>query len=136
MATARKVDSEEYTRSQTVAREIRENVADQLHDLVIERDDFGSYDELAEKVRAVAGVGQRIREAKGRQKQAAELGLPLQPGVDAEREALEALRAAVMNLGAACGAWVTHLDFEKVRPDLEAQARIGRRRQSEDEENI
>lgn len=107
------------------ARETRERVADQLHDLVLERSGVGSPGEFTAAVQHVGHVGRRLTEARGRQQQARELGLPLAPAVREEAEALELLRAAVARAGEAAGSWVVAMDLEAQRPVLEQRAQAG-----------
>lgn len=135
-ATTRRADDEQHAGAVT-ARAIRETVADQLHDLVIERDSMGSDVEFIKLVRQVGHTGRLISEARGRQLQARTMGLPLAPAVREEREALELLRATVMSCGAACGLWAAGMDLEasKLR-ELEQPPRNGRRRKPADEDTI
>lgn len=115
MSATRRVDNEGYQRAATVARELREDVADQLHDLVVEREAMGSHGELIERVQHLGGVARQLQQARGRQEQAREMGLALAPSIEQEKEAWRLLRAAVMALGAACGAYATAMDFEDRR---------------------
>lgn len=103
-----------------VARELREAAADQLHDLVVEREGLGSIDEIGRRVQNLVVARRRLWEARGRQGQAEAFGNPVAPHVKAEREALEMLRQSLMSLGEACGSAVVGLDFERVRPRIEA----------------
>lgn len=129
MSAARPQDTEEYQRAAAMAQEVRERVADQLHDLVIESGSLGSKDELAKAVERIGGAMRQVREAQGRQKQAREMGLPLGPHVTAEREARTLLRQSVMSCGAACGLWSAQMDFEQKRAELAHPVpRNGRRR--------
>lgn len=102
------------------ARLTREQIAgtisDQVRELIVEGDRMGGRAEVAQKITRVAEAERRIAEAQGRQQQAAELGLPLSEHVAAERDGRSALRAAVMNLSVAAGAWVAALDHEATIP--------------------
>lgn len=120
---------------QAAAREIRETVADQLHDLVIERDSFGSGEELTAGVRRMGEIARQVAEARGRQAQAREMGLPVSGAVTQERDALRMMRSAVVSLGASCGAYAAALDFDERRSELEAAA-VRTRRRNGDDENI
>jgi hypothetical protein len=115
-----KATEDPYQERSALIRHLREVVADQLHDLVVERETLGSDTELVRAVRHMSATAQHVIEARGRQKQAVEMGLPVTPAVAAEREALDALRQAVMSLGEACGAYVVKMDFEVRRPRLES----------------
>jgi hypothetical protein len=122
VSATRRTDSEEFGRLQAAAREIRETVADQLHDLVIERDSFANDDEVTAGVRQIGEIAKLLREARGRQAQAREMGLPVSGAVSQEQDALRMLRSAVVSLGASCGAFAARLDFESRRAELEAAA--------------
>lgn len=138
MSTTRRQDSDSYQRSSAVARELRETVADQLHDLIIERDSLGSHREFVEGVQLVGGVLRELAQARGQQKQARELGLPLAPSVARERAAIDTLRQVVMSASAAGAAWCTAMDVDAQRASLEVEQTLnGRRRRRADEgENI
>lgn len=112
---ARGPDSDAYQQATALAREIREIVAGQLRELVVEGDQMGSRGELATRVQHVVTIEQQRAQAVGRQQQAREMGLPLAPSVEAEREALELLRDAVMGVAVAAGGWVAAMDFEQRR---------------------
>lgn len=112
MTVVRRSDSDAYQHASAVAREMRTVVATQLHDLVIESERMGSRGELAQQIQNVAGVDRQLAQAIGRQVQAREMGLPLAPSVEAEREARGLLRSAVMALGASCATWAAAMDFE------------------------
>lgn len=135
-ATSRRQDPDAYQRSSAVARDLRETVADQLHDLVVEHESLGSQGEFAESVQRVAQVLQNLRQAQGQQKQARELGLPLAPAIAKERAALSTLRQVVMSTAAAAAAWVTSMDFDAYRHALENEPPNGRRRRRPDEDDI
>jgi hypothetical protein len=111
---------EPYQERTALIRELREQVADQLHDLVVERERVGSDAEVVRAIRHVSATAGHVQEARGRQKQAVEMGLPVTPAVAQEREARDTLRHAVMSLGEACGAWVVQMDFEVRRPRIES----------------
>lgn len=111
-STAGKVDGEAYARQQAVARDVRETVADQLHDLIVERQGVGSPGEVSERVNKIGEIARAIGEARGRQKQAREMGLAVAVHVRAEREGLSSLRQAVASLGEACGSWCVALDID------------------------
>jgi hypothetical protein len=114
------VQDDPYQERSALIRELREQVADQLHDLVVEREPLGSDTEVVRAIRHVSVTARHVTEAIGRQKQATEMGLPVTPAVRAEREARDTLRHAVMSLGEACGAWVVQMDFEERRPRVES----------------
>lgn len=130
------MDHEEYAQAQAVAREIRETVGDQVHDLVVEREGLGTYEELINRVRHVGTVGQQLGHVRGQQRQHAEMGLAVQPLVVAERETLELLRSAAMGLAAAAASWVVALDVDARRAELAAAQQNGRRRRQRPEETI
>lgn len=113
---------EELSEAEARLREVREAVADQLHDLVIERTGIGSKDELGRRVQLVVEARRRVLEAQGRQAQAQTFGNPVAPHMKAEREALELLRQTVMSLAEACGSYVVALDFEPIRPRVGSSA--------------
>lgn len=137
MSATRRADSEEYARAAAAAREIRETSADQLHDLVVERDTMASYTEFVRAVQQIGHIGRQLGESRARQLQAREMGLPLTPSVRQEREALTLLRHSVMSAGAICGLWCAAMDVEEQkRRELEGPARNGRRRKQSDEETI
>jgi hypothetical protein len=118
-ATRKKTD-DPYGEVSALVRELRERVGDQLHDLVIEREQLGSQTELVRSIQHVGAVSKQVAQARGRQKQAQDMGLPVTPAVEEEREALSGLRQAVMSLGASCGAWVVQMDFEERRSRIES----------------
>lgn len=105
-------EGDPYPHATALASELREDVADQLHDLVLEREEFGSEKEVVEKIHELGQLARRIAQARGQQRQALEMGLPRAPAVKREREARDLLRAAVLGLGASCGSWAVALDFE------------------------
>lgn len=111
-STARKVDSEAYAHAQEVLREVRELVADQLHDLIVERQGVGSQSEVTERVQQIGRIAKKIREAQGRQIQAADLGAPIGPHRRAEMDGWALLRQTVASLAEACGSWCVALDIE------------------------
>lgn len=111
MSVTRKPESDLYQYSTGVAREVRGLVGEQMRELLVEGDRMGSRSEVAEKIEQLVFVGRRVAEARGRQLQARELGMPVSVHVEAEREALELLRASAMAVGVACGAWVAALDY-------------------------
>lgn len=118
MSTA--TDGEPYAEAQVLLRQIRERVADDVHDLIVERQEVGSQGEMVEQVRQVGRVAQRIVQARGRQMQAREMGLPLAAAVRDEREGMEVLRSTVMTLAGVCAAWVIEMDFEARRGEIES----------------
>lgn len=136
MSAARPQETEEYQRAAAMAQEVRERVADQLHDLVIESGSLGSKGELAQAVERIGGALRQVNEARGRQQQARELGLPLGPHVTAEREALTLLRQSVMSCGAACGLWSAQMDLEHKRAELAQPIQRNGRRRVPPEETI
>lgn len=101
-----------HQEAQALAREIRACVADQFHDLVVEREGLGSLDEVLNRVRSILDAHKQMLEALGRQRQADEHGLPKAKHVQAEREARELLRATLLSCAEACGSVVVGLDFE------------------------
>jgi len=113
-ATSR--EPEEYATATQGARATREGVADQVRELIVEGDRMGGRAEVAQRIMRVVEAEQRIAEAKGRQQQAAEEGMPQHKHQIAEREGRSALRAAAMNLAVAAGAWVAALDHEATAP--------------------
>lgn len=134
VSAARPQDTEEYLHAAAVAQDVRERVADQLHDLVIEAGALGSDGELARAVNRIGQAKRQLNEARGRQQQAREMGLPVAPHVTAEREALTLLRQSVMSCGAACGLWCAAMDFEHKRAELARPiSRNGRRRQRDED---
>lgn len=111
-------DAEEYARATVQARRRREetaaNVAEQIRALIIEGDQMASRSVVAERIRQIVAAERKVDEARGRQAQAAENGMPVQCHRDAETESREVLRGAVMRLAVAAGAWVAALDAEIV----------------------
>lgn len=105
------MDSEEYQHATALARAVRAKVAGQLRDLLVEADRMGSRGDVAARITALVEVELQLRQAQGRQMQARELGLPLAPSVQAEREALTLLRSSAMSLAAACGGWAAAIDY-------------------------
>lgn len=118
MPAPRRGDTEGYTRASALAREVRANVAEQVAALVLEGDQAGSGEMLRMRVEQVVQVRGDIHRARGRQAQNEALGLPLAPAVRDEREAIEALRSAVMMVSVAAAAWVAAMDFESRRSEL------------------
>lgn len=111
-----KAKAEDPSRWRTVAiRHARERVGDELHDVVVERESLGSQEEMIAAVRHVGVVSNRVVQARGRQQQATEMGMPVSQAVADEFEALGALREALVSLAGSCGAWVVQMDFEMVR---------------------
>lgn len=109
-ATSR--EPEEWANATDAARATRAEVADQLRSLVVEADRMGSRGEMTAGLQRLLEAEQRIAEAVGRQQQAEEEGLPIQPHREAEKEGRMALRSAAMNIGVAAGTWVASLDHE------------------------
>jgi hypothetical protein len=112
-----KSQDDPYIERSVLIGSLREAVADQLHDLVVERETLGSQSEVVRMIRELTAAAQRVLEARGRQHQAEEMDLPVTPWVQAEREALGVLRHAALSLGGACGAWVVQMDFKQRRPE-------------------
>lgn len=119
-ATSR--EPEEWAKATGSARATRVEVADQVRELIVEGDRMGGRTEVAQRIMRVVEAEQRIAEAKGRQQQAAEEGMPKHAHAEAEREGRSALRAAAMNLAVAAGAWVAALDHEQVSPSRSGSA--------------
>lgn len=113
-ATSR--EPEEFARATLSARGTREAVGNQLRELVIEGDRMGGRAELARRIQYLIEAERRIEQARGRQQQAAEEGLPQNAHAQAEREARSTQRAAVMSIAVAAGSWVAAMDFEASRP--------------------
>jgi hypothetical protein len=104
-------EPEEWATATEEARALREGVADQVRALIVEGDRMGGREEMVLRIQRVLEAEQRIAEAQGRQQQARENGMALQRHVEAEAEGRSALRAAVMGLSCAAGAWVAALDY-------------------------
>lgn len=137
MSATRRGDSELYKAANALASAARERVGVQLRDLVIERQGIGSSGEFVESVRQIGRVQKELIEAQGRQKQCRELGLPIAPHVEAEREARSLLRQIVMSTCQAGAAWVVAMDIEAQRHELDReQPRNGRRRRQSEDERI
>jgi VIT1/CCC1 family predicted Fe2+/Mn2+ transporter len=117
-ATSR--EPEEYAKATLSARGTREQVAEQLRELVIEGDRMGGRAELAMRISSLVEAERQIAEAKGRQQQAAEHGLPQHEHALAEREGRETLRAAVMSIAVAAGSWAAALDYDARQPAARA----------------
>jgi hypothetical protein len=107
-------EPEEYASATEQARATREGVAQQVCALIVEGDRMGGRAETVLRIQRVVEAEQRIAEARGRQQQAKEEGLPVQRHVEAEKESRLALRSAVMGLSVAAGAWVAALDHRSV----------------------
>lgn len=112
-ATSR--EPEEYAAATAGARLTREQVADQVRELIVEGDRMGGRSEVALRIRRVAEAEQRIEQAQGRQQQAREEGLPVQTHREAEKEGRLALRAAAMSLGVAAASWAAALDHAQAQ---------------------
>lgn len=117
-ATSR--EREEYASATQAARKTRERVADQVRELIVEGDRMGGRAEVASRIGYLLEAERRIAEAIGRQRQAAENGMPQQPHRHDELEAREALRSAVMSLSVACGAWAAGMDHAGVASHVSA----------------
>lgn len=124
--SARRLEAENYREAERLIGTIREEVADQLHDLVVERAGVSSYDEFAESVRQVGRVAQQLAQARGRKKQAREMGLPLAKPTSDEREALDLLRQSIMSAAATGAGWVVAFDFEARQHELMPERANGR----------
>lgn len=111
-ATSR--EPEEWASATEGARRTREQAAEQVRSLIIEGDRMGGRTEVAARISRLVEAERLIAEAKGRQQQAREEGLPQQPHVEAEKEGRSALRAAVMSLSVAAGAWVAAIDHAEL----------------------
>lgn len=111
-ATSR--EPEEWASATVGARRTRESVAEQVRALIIEGDRMGGRAEVAARIQRLVEAERLIAEAKGRQEQAAQEGLPAHEHAEAEREGRSALRAAVMSLSVAAGSWVAAIDHEQV----------------------
>lgn len=125
---------EAFGEAMTKAREIREIVADQVHDLVIEREDFATYREVVQKVKQLGTIGRQMTEAHGRQEQAEEMGLSTAKAVRDERELRMLLRQSAMSLAASVASWVAGMDFELSKHQLDRVAPRRRRRGDEDDD--
>ena len=107
----RRIDNEEFSAATTLAREVRANVAEQLRELVIESDRMAGHGDVVKRIELLISAERRIAEARGRQMQAREQGMPVAVHVQAEREADELLRESLMQLGVACAGWVAQMDY-------------------------
>jgi predicted amino acid dehydrogenase len=115
VAPTRKAESDAYQHAERVARQVRISVAEQLAELLVDATGMGSRGELVLRLQNVVAAEKRIESAQGQQIQAREMGLPLRPGAEAEKDAKAALRQATMELAEACGCWVAAMDFELIR---------------------
>lgn len=110
-ATSR--EPEEWANATLGARKTRADVADQVRELIVEGDRMGGRTEVATRISRLVDAERVIAEARGRQQQARENGLPMAEHYEAEKEGRASLRAAVMNLAVAAGSWVAALDHEE-----------------------
>lgn len=108
-------------------------VANQLRELVLEGDQTGSGEGVQQRIELVVAVSRDIRQARARQEQAAEHGLPLAPAVRDEQEGREALRSQVMMLSVAAAEWVAAMDFAARRSALTLTNGQARRRPTDEE---
>lgn len=111
MAGKRAPENEEYVTLTHMATTMRGVVAQQVRDLVRDRDRVGSRGELAMRIEQVIGAERQIAEALGRQQQAQVEGMALAPHVEAEEEARVLLRQAAMELSVAAASWAVAMDF-------------------------
>lgn len=122
MSAPRRADTEEYIAASALAREVRQTVAEQLRELVIESDRMAGRGEVAARVQRVVDVERQIEQARGRQEQARLMGMPVAVHVAAEREWRGLLRDALMSASVACGAWVAAMDYQERRSAVEVTA--------------
>lgn len=122
-ATSR--EPEEWAAATEDARRTRAGVAEQVRDLIVEGDRMGGRGEMALRLQRVIEAEGRIEQARGQQKQAEEMGTPVQPHRDAEKEGRSALRSAVMGLSVAAASWVAALDHESVLAAKGRPAAVG-----------
>jgi hypothetical protein len=111
----KKAEVNEYVVADGLAREIRLRVAGDLRELVAEADRMGSLSEVGARIERVNYARRMIREAKGRQLQAREMGNPTWEHVKAAQEWCELLREAVMQLAVSCATWAAAMDLQEAR---------------------
>lgn len=114
----RRTETEAYVRASALAREVRVRIASQIAELIREGDQMGSGEKVQMRLEGVVAQRRRILEARGRQRQHYELGLPVAGAVTDELEAREGLRSAVMLLGVSAAEWVADMDFQQRKREL------------------